>query len=242
MAKGITIINIPINNYNPQRAEELIQGWLAAHEFQYMQENGEAYFEYGDGIVTAFKGFQYLLYPQRVELRCWMGKKRKARQLEGFYGAIWIEEYKKDLDTLTNALSALNQSDMSQQNNPSPIPNQSPPNPYPTQQPPYTAPIPPQQQPYYTNPAPPPNIESIRQQVDKKKATCALIGFILSLVMLISLFFGWAFGLPVVIVAIWLCCYGLKSSRKGLAVAGIVITCIESVLFLALIFLNAFVG
>ena len=242
MAKGITIINIPMNNYTPQKAEELIQGWLAAHEFQYKQENGETYFEYGDGIVTAFKGFQYLLYPQRVELRCWMGKKRKARQLEGFYGAIWIEEYKKDLDTLSRALSALNQNGMPQQNNPAPIPNQSPPNPYPPQQNPYTAPISSPQQPHYTNPAPPPDIESIRQQVDKKKANCALAGFILSLVMLIMLFFGWALGLPVAIVAIWLCCYGLKSSRKGLAVAGIVITCIESVLLLVLAFLNALIG
>ena len=211
MAKGITIINIPMNNYTPQKAEELIQGWLAAHEFQYKQENGETYFEYGDGIVTAFTGFQYLLYPQRVELRCWMGKKRKARQLEGFYGAIWFA-------------------------------NQSPPNPYPPQQNPYTAPISSPQQPHYTNPAPPPDIESIRQQVDKKKANCALAGFILSLVMLIMLFFGWALGLPVAIVAIWLCCYGLKSSRKGLAVAGIVITCIESVLLLVLAFLNALIG
>lgn len=63
---------------------------------------------------------------------------------------------------------------------------------------------------------------------EKTRRTCAIVGFVMAMVMILALIFGITMGFIFVIIAICLCVYGLKSSKKGIAIAGIVISAIEA--------------
>lgn len=66
---------------------------------------------------------------------------------------------------------------------------------------------------------------------EKTRKTCAIVGFVMAMVMILALVFGMTMGAIFVIIAVCLCVYGLKSSKRGLAIAGIVISAIEAVVW-----------
>ena len=70
-----------------------------------------------------------------------------------------------------------------------------------------------------------------------KKATKAMIGFILGLISIIAWFIP-LFGFPVTICGIVFSAMGMKSSNKGKAVAGLTL----SIIFLVVTFINSVAG
>lgn len=66
---------------------------------------------------------------------------------------------------------------------------------------------------------------------EKTRKTCAIVGFVMAMVMILALVFGMTMGAIFVIIAVCLCVYGLKSSKRGLAIAGIVVSAIEAVVW-----------
>lgn len=78
------------------------------------------------------------------------------------------------------------------------------------------------------------NMESVQQQKNAKKAT---VGFILGLCSIIAWLIP-LFGFPVTIVGLVFSILGIKSTKKNLAIVGIVLT----VLFLIVTIVNTVIG
>jgi hypothetical protein len=80
------------------------------------------------------------------------------------------------------------------------------------------------QQPYV-----PTDYKSAKAQADGKKA---IVAFVLSLVGLIVSILGIVYGIPLIIVIYYLAYVGIKSNKKGLAIAAMVINSIDLLILL----------
>lgn len=81
------------------------------------------------------------------------------------------------------------------------------------------------------------NVETSAQQISDKNAGKAKAGFILGLISIAAWFIP-LIGYPVTVVGLVLSILGVKSSKKKLAIAGIILT----VIFLIVTIINSVLG
>lgn len=190
-----------------QDAEQKIQSWLSINSFQRMQEGNIVYYRSGDVLVSGYRFFEYNINGAQLTVYAYVGSVKKPRALEGMYGAIWISEYKNQLGSLFAVLNNNVQPQQPVNNGMAQSQNQ------------------PQPQPQPQN-----TYAKFKQDVDKKNATCAEVSFWISIVLFAASFLGFLAGAILVMLNAYLAAQGMKSDKKGKAIAAIVMTGISLVI------------
>lgn len=210
IAKGKTSYNFTVQN--PQDAEQKIQSWLAANSFQPLQEDGQTIYRATDAF-TGTRFFEYSINGAQIILYAYLGSPKKPMALaDGLTGAINIIPYKNALEPLFTALNSATATNALNQ----PQPEQP-------QQP---------QQPAVPNQPQPQTYNDFKQANNKRNNTCAEISFWVSIVMLASSFFGIIAGAIIIIFNYYLAAQGLKSNKRGKAIAAIIISSIAIAVFI----------
>lgn len=83
------------------------------------------------------------------------------------------------------------------------------------------------------NPAP-----SVSFEQNSKNETWAIVGFIISIIGLLLSCLGIAFGGAIVFFEFWCAYMGLRSRKKGLSIATIVIACISLLMIIVQIIIK----
>lgn len=213
MAKGKSAYQFTI--INPASADQIIQQWLTANQFQPISEDGSVYYQSGDAL-SGYRGFEYQISGNNVAINAYLGSFKKPMQLsDGLVGSLPIAAYKNKLNELFSVLNNM----PSTSNEPAATPSATTANTAPTAS---------------VNSQPnsqPTNIPDFQQSVDKKNATFAEISFWVSLAMLLTAFTGVIYGAIIVIFNYWMAVQGLKSKKRGKAIAAIVISTAAIIVF-----------
>lgn len=208
MSKGKTNYKIELK-ISPESAIAIVDSFLSAHGFAPKQENGEHWFERNDIAVGRFC-FEYTVTsnPDIMNIYAYIGSHKKPYMLDnGLNSAIAKSAYK---DMLKGLLSQL---DNAQQ----PVPDSYQNDQYHTQTQ--------EQIPYI-------QADSFADEVDKKNEKMTIIGFVMSIAELLLSFLGVNFGLILIILEFYFAVKGLKTNKKGLAIATFVLAVISIIITL----------
>lgn len=222
MARGKSTYTFTIEN--PVIADNMIKQFLQANNFKFVQKNGMAAFQKGDGMITAKKFFEYYFNGNTLTIYAYVYKLHKPVLLDDeYYLCIPKNELKSILYPLLNQLEQLQNGAM--QNGQAPIQG-------------YENNVHDPMQGYannehynqYSNPT--------YVAENKHYKTLAIIGFILSILGLLTSCLGRTLSLYVILMIFFMAYYGLKSKLRGLSIATIVIGIIDLLLFLAILILG----
>ena len=206
--KGKTEYRFTIQN--TQDAEQKIQSWLSANSFQQVQEDGVVYYRGGDAML-GYRFFEYSINGSQLVLYAYLGSFKKPKALaDGLAGSMAIIPYKNALEPLIAALN----------NNTTEADSITSAQQIPVYEQPQRAV---QQQNTYGE---------FKQATNKRNNTCAEISFWISLLMLLASFTGIIAGAIIVIFNYYLAVQGLKSDKKGKAIAAIIMSSISIIIII----------
>lgn len=216
-------------NLDSNTVNGLIQSYLSANDFKLESKNGENLYKAVDAIMGS-KGFSYSFVGQTLNINVW---------LIGAFGDFPIEQkshnmfamnYRNSLNTLFQEISNLNNGENNMSNE-----NQS------------------QQTNFNDNAVPNQNVNNIQQPIqnnfnqftqtfqaetDKKKEKMCEIGFWISILGLLASFGGVSYGLIVYIMDFYFASMGLKTKKRGKAIATIVLSITSIVITILTVMLN----
>lgn len=209
-------VNAPADTIN-----QVLQSWLAANSFGFQPKEGANYYYFNDPMVKGKRSLEYYIHGTQVTIVAYLGTFEKPKALEGFVGAVPKQMYKDDLSSLFKALEQLNTYGAASEA------------PQPEGQSVYQAAdaqaVP---QPYNPGPA----SQSVQQAAqgfvaenEKKKETMVIVGFVMSIVGLLLSCIGYTYGIVLIILEFYFAIQGLKTKKKGLAIATIVLASISIV-------------
>lgn len=184
-------------NADSNSIQNVILNYLSANGFKAEQKPNANYFTKYDAM-TGRRSLEYYINGNQVIILAYLGKFEHPKALEGFVAAIPKQNFKSEISVLLNELNKLNDAGY---------------------QPAAAA----------TNTAaaaqvaPNTNLNAFSEQVDHRKGTLAIIGFIVSVVGLVLSFFGIVYGFILYFFEFYCGIQGLKSSKKGLSIATIVL-------------------
>ncbi len=209
-----------IINAEPLMVHNTIQSFLAANGFAPKFQDGITYYEAYD-LISGLRYFEYYINGNQVTILAYIGRFTKPLLLDNsFAGSVPKQAYKNLLETLFQALNSLNYSQGQSVNMAGQMPYGQPVN--------------------MTGQMPQGQAMNIAQQTNvfvdnanKQKETLTIIGFVISVIGLILSCFGVTYGLVILFLEITFAVNGLKTSKKGLAIATLVLA---GVSFLILIF------
>ncbi|MBQ7955268.1 MAG: hypothetical protein IJ282_05910 [Lachnospiraceae bacterium] len=233
-------VNAPADTIN-----QVVQGWLGANGFSFQPKEGANYYYFNDPMVKGKRSLEYYIHGTTVSIVAYLGTFEKPKALEGFVGAIPKQMYKDDLASLFKALEQLNNGAPAQAAPVADVAPQAQPADAQaiteTQAAPQAADA--QPAPAY-NPTPVPSaqqaIQSFTAENEKKKENMVIIGFIMSIVGLLLSCVGFTYGVILIVLEYYFAIQGLKTKKKGLAIATIVLAsvsiavCILSILLYVL--------
>lgn len=111
MAKGVTTFKIPYvkrNRETDNSIVNMIEQYLKLFGFRQMIDNeNKIYYQAGDGMMTAIKGFSYKFTNNSIIINAWMNKKGKERKLKGIWGAVWIINYRDELSQMIHSIKEI---------------------------------------------------------------------------------------------------------------------------------------
>lgn len=196
-----------------QTINNLIQGYLNGNGFSLYEKKGEQYYRAGDSMI-GYKGFKYGFQGQTITISAW---------LDGALGNFPVEQksfnmaamdYRNSLGPLFNEISRLSNGGNSMNNN-----NQNNFNNNQMNYDPVTG------QPLQNNGQNNTQFaQNFQSQTDKKKETMCEIGFWISILGLLGSFGGVVMGLFVYIMDFYFAIQGLKTRKRGKAIATIVMS------------------
>ena len=208
-----TAISIPITNIDSANAA--LQGYFSSKFYKTIDKDGEILMEYSP--MTGFVAPWYIAVkpePAAIVIECFLGKPhKKEMELKGTYGFVVKDQARAALAEMQQVIAA------SQYYNPYPAGPM--------------APAPDAAQAAYDpqNPAaagsPIPAYAPQTIRVDEKKGKWAFVSIAIGAIGLIgaltnAFVLGWLIG----IIGIMLAVNALKTSKRGFAIAGIVLNCI----------------
>lgn len=208
-----------IVNADPAAINTVINNFLTAHQFTPVAKPGANYFLCND-FINGKRSLEYYVNGNEVIIFAYMGTFERPQALEGFVGAVPKQAYKKILDTLFQELQKLN---MQGGNYSQPVNGQY-------------------QQVNMSNGMPQQGEDVFAEQANKNKEKWTIVGFVMSIIGLLLSFVGYTYGVILLILEFYCGAQGLKTKKRGLAIATIVIASISLVIVLAeiiLIFLYA---
>lgn len=204
-------------NASEETVNQVFQSWLAANGFSFQPKEGANYYYFNDPMVKGKRSLEYYIHGAQVTIVAYLGTFEKPKALEGFVGALPKQMYKDDLSSLFKALEQMNAYGVQQA-----APDVAAPQGYAPQ--PMSQPV--QQV-----------AQSFVAENEKKKETMVIIGFIMSIFVLLLSCFG-AYAILLVILEFYFAIQGLKTKKKGLAIATIVLASLSIVFCLFAIVLT----
>lgn len=208
MANGKTNYQFPLNG-DKQIIEQIIQNWLNANDFKFIQDNEGSFYRSGDAVFLGYRFFEYSFENNQINIFAYVGSPKNPRALKGIVGAIAIMSYK---DTLESLIASLNVNNIQQ----NPSINQNQENQFDTQQ---------QLQ---TNNS----YNDFQQNADKKKNLCAKISFWVSIFLLLTSFLRISLSGIVIVVNYYLAVRGLKSNKRKKAIAALIMTSLSIIVLI----------
>lgn len=210
MAKGKSQFTFPYS----ERSEQIIRDFLQANGFQYKEpKNAESYYSYKDGMCNG--GLQYQVTGSGITVYFFLGKSKKPMVVDdSFVGSVAKQHYKNVLkplfDALNNPEGFIGDTQLSGGAN--------------TQRPPEGST-------YSKN--------MFEESTNKSREKFAIIAFVMSLIGLVLSCLGFTYGVALIIMEFYFAFLGIKTKKKGLASAAIVIAGVSILILIAEIILIA---
>ena len=221
MKKGKSTYQFPIN-VDPNLAHQTIMNWLGANSFELKEKNGQYYYQYYDPIVGR-RLFEFYIQPGMVTINAYIGKFKKPYLLDdSFAGSVPKAAYKQTLEPLFLTLSSYN----------APQPG------YGTPGAPYNV------QPHASasadgTQAASGNYEDFAKATNRSYERMAVIGFVLSIVGLLLSFIGYTYGVLLYALEFYFASCGIKTKKKGFAIATFVLAGLSVLILVGTLFLYA---
>lgn len=214
---------------NSNTIEQLMQSFISAKGFTFTEKKGEQYFRAGDQMM-GYRGLTYSISDQTITINAWLDGALGDFPLEQNSFNMMATNFRNELSTLFQEIEKLNggntmNNNVNQNNNGGNFDSQT-------------------GQPINQNVNNQPNnqqfIQSFNNEHQKKQETMCEIGFWLSILGLLGSFAGIMMGLFVYIMDFYFASQGLKTRKKGKAIATIVLSIISILIVVfKLIMVNA---
>lgn len=204
---------------DPIAANNLVQSYIQGNKFTLENKDGEQFYRAGDAILEGYRYFNYSIDGQMLTLQAWFKSPFGEMSIEQNSLNISAMNYRNSLGQLFQEIEKLNKEGENMNNNNGMNFDSS------TGQP--------------INQ----NIEQSMQQNNqstqvfqnetiKKQEKMCEVGFWLSIFGLIISFFGVGFGLIIYIINFYFAMQGLKTRKKGKAIASIVMSIISIIIII----------
>lgn len=217
MKKGKSTYQFPIN-VDPNVAREAIMNWLGANEFDLKEKDGNYYYQYYDPVIGR-RLFEFYLQPGMVTINAYLGKYTRPYLLDdSFAGSVVKSAYKQALAPLFQILATYN------------TPGDGsvmPASPYAGEASQGTA------QPAAGSYA------DFSDAANKRQEKLAIWGFVLSIVGLLLSFIGYTYGVLLYMLEFYFAACGIKTRKKGFAIATFVLAGISVVILVISVFVQA---
>lgn len=233
MSQGKTSFKF-IVNADISLVEAVIRNWLAANKFSYAPESGLNYYKFNDPILKGKRGFEYYINGNEVTILAYLGTYKKPKALEGFVAAVMKQNYRNELAPLFEEIkkleggSAVNAGASAAYST--------------TQTEGNTAAGQASTGAQATGAVHNDSLNTFMAQNQKKQETLVIVGFVMSLIGLLISFCGVTYGVILLILEYYFAIQGLKTKKKGLAIATIVIASVSIVFFIVNIALYVLLG
>ncbi|MCQ2522514.1 MAG: hypothetical protein MJ105_09080 [Lachnospiraceae bacterium] len=198
----------------PEMINNLVQGWLSSNGFYFQQKFETNYFQKGDGMITAIQCFEYFIEPNKLTVYAYLKNPKKPIPLDNkLYASALKNEYKNDLQLLFQQVSNMS----AQSINVSAAIAQGQ--------------ITPDSYQYNMQMQTGQALAAFEESKNKKNGSCAIFCLVVGIIDVLIGLFGFTFGIYITICAIFLGVKGLNSNKKGLSIAGLILTGVSLVLF-----------
>ncbi len=225
MKKGKSMYQFPIN-VDPNVAHQTIMNWLGANGFELKQKDGQYYYQYSDPIVGK-RLFEFYLQPGMVTINAYIGKFKKPYLLDdSFAGSVPKSAYKQILAPLFQTLSSYNAPGAEGQ--PGDVSSGAPYNVSPD-----TGAAAGGAQPS------PGNYGDFASAAEKTNERLAIIGFVISIGGLLLSFVGYTYGVLLYVLEFYFASRGIRSKKRGFAIATYVLAGVSILILAGTIFLYA---
>ena len=218
MKKGKSTYQFPIC-VDPNLAHQTIMNWLGANSFQLKEKNGNYYYEYYDPIVGR-RLFEFYIQQNMVTINAYIGKYKKPYLLDdSFSGTVPKSAYKQILEPLFQTLRTYNTPGAGEAVQSGA--GENPASPY-------------NVQPNASDAAQPPSgsYEDFANAANKSDEKMAIVGFVMSIVGLLLSFVGYMYGIWLYALEFYFAARGIKSRKKGFAIATFVLGGVSVVILL----------
>lgn len=213
MSQGKTAFKFNVNA-DISLVEAVIRNWLAANKFSYAPESGLNYYKFNDPMLKGKRGFEYYINGNEVTILAYLGTYKKPKALEGFVAAVMKQNYRNELAPLFEEIKKLEGGSAA---------NAAASAAYSTTQTEGNT---------AAGAVHNDSLNTFMEQNQKKQETLVIIGFVMSLIGLLISFCGATYGVILLILEYYFAIQGLKTKKKGLAIATIVIASVSIVFFI----------
>lgn len=214
MKKGRSNYNIAFN-CDKSTINNLVQSYLSESGFNIYEKRGDKYYRAGDAML-GYKGFNYTINENNLNIEAWLDGSLGNFPLEQNSFNMLAMDYRNSLNKLFQEINRIDNGGMNMNNNN--FNNQNINN---------------NQMNYDPNTGQPINnnqnnfAQTFQDETMKKKEKMCEIGFWISILGLIGSFAGIAMGLLVYIMDFYFASQGLKTRKRGKAIATIVLSIIS---------------
>ena len=228
MKKGKSIYQFPIN-VDPNLAHQAIMNWLGANSFDLKEKDGNHYYQYYDPVIGR-RLFEFYIQTGMVTIKAYIGKYKKPYLLDdSFAGSVPKSAYKQSLDPLFRTLASYSAPAGAGGIQPGPGMGQNAP---------YN--IQPNAAQAFGGTSQPAagNYEDFTNAANKNNEKFAIIGFVMSIIGLLLSFAGLMFGILLYVLEFYFAACGIKTKKKGFAIATFVLAGISVVVLVISAFLQ----
>lgn len=221
MSKGKTEFKFNVNA-DITLVEAVIRNWLYANQFSPQAKPGANYYAFNDPLLKGKRGLEYYINGSEVKILAYVGTFEKPQALEGFVGAVMKQNYRNELAPLFEELKKLENGDAVN------VATEATYNTAQTTGNVYTETA----QATGTTSVQNNSLNTFMEQNNKRQETMVVVGFVMALIGLLVSCFGVTFGVILILLEFYFAIQGLKTSKKGLAIATIVLASVSILIFL----------
>lgn len=214
MKKGRSNYNIAFN-CDKSTINNLVQSYLSESGFNIYEKKGDKYYRAGDAMI-GYKGFNYTINENNLNIEAWIDGVSNDFPLEQNSLNMMAMDYRNSLNKLFQEINRIDNGGMNMNN--SNFNNQNINN---------------NQINYDPNTGQPINnsqnnfAQTFQDETIKKKEKMCTIGFWLSILGLVCSLFGVTYGVIIYIMDFYFASQGLKTTKRGKAIATIVLSIIS---------------
>lgn len=210
MKKGRSNYNIAFN-CDKSTINNLVQSYLSESGFNIYEKKGDKYYRAGDAMI-GYKGFNYTINENNLNIEAWIDGVSNDFPLEQNSLNMMAMDYRNSLNKLFQEINRIDNGGMNMINNQNINNNQIN---------------------YDPNTGQPINnsqnnfAQTFQDETIKKKEKMCTIGFWLSILGLVCSLFGVTYGVIIYIMDFYFASQGLKTTKRGKAIATIVLSIIS---------------